>query len=50
MTEKFYEELKDLGAVIENYRRGYPNGEVLLRNDIYERLAELMDMDRTDLD
>ena len=50
MKEKFYEELRDLGATIENYRMAYPNGARMFEYDINERLAALMDMDRTDLD
>lgn len=47
---KFEDEAKDLIATIENYRRAYPNGEVWMRHDIYERVAELIDMSRTDLE
>lgn len=47
---RFEEEAKDLIAAIENYRKAYPNGEVWLRYDIYERVEELLDMDRSDLD
>ena len=47
--QKFDEEAKDLIAAIRNYRKAYPNGEFWLKHDIYERVAELLDMERTDL-
>lgn len=47
---KFDEEAKDLIAIILNYRKAYPNGARMFEIEINERLAELMDMSRTDLE